>query len=196
MVSTSNNVSADEILAAARACVAEFGIKRTTLAEVARRAGVSRPTVYRRWPDSRSLIAELMTRELREVTDRAIVKTSGTGRDQLVEGVRAGAAAVRMNPLFQKVFRTDADLLLTYVVERLGRSQQLLVQIFAAGIKTGQSDGSIRPGDPTQLASVVLLMVQSAVQSTAMVSEVLTPDTLDSEIAHAIDAYLKPETDR
>ncbi len=42
----------DQILDAARSCVLDFGLRRTTLAEVARRAGVSRPTVYRRWPDT------------------------------------------------------------------------------------------------------------------------------------------------
>ena len=46
------------ILDATRACVVDFGVRRTTLTEVARRAGVSRPTVYRRWPDTGSLIAE------------------------------------------------------------------------------------------------------------------------------------------
>ncbi len=57
------------IFDAARACVAEFGVRRTTLTEVARRAGVSRPTVYRRWPDTGSLVAELLVRELREILD-------------------------------------------------------------------------------------------------------------------------------
>ena len=50
------------ILDATRACVVDFGVRRTTLTEVARRAGVSRPTVYRRWPDTGSLIAELLVR--------------------------------------------------------------------------------------------------------------------------------------
>jgi AcrR family transcriptional regulator len=48
---------ADRILAAAASCVIDFGVERVTLAEIARRAGVSRPTVYRRWPDTRSVLA-------------------------------------------------------------------------------------------------------------------------------------------
>ena len=55
----------DQILDAARSCVLDFGLRRTTLAEVARRAGVSRPTVYRRWPDTRAVVADLLTREIR-----------------------------------------------------------------------------------------------------------------------------------
>uniref|UniRef100_UPI0024555EF2 TetR/AcrR family transcriptional regulator n=1 Tax=Nocardia abscessus TaxID=120957 RepID=UPI0024555EF2 len=67
--SAENSLSAIDlaILDAARACVQEFGVRRTTLTEVARRAGVSRPTVYRRWPDTGALVAELLVRELRGI---------------------------------------------------------------------------------------------------------------------------------
>ncbi len=54
------------IFDAARACVAEFGVRRTTLTEVARRAGVSRPTVYPRWPDTGTQVAQQLVPEQRE----------------------------------------------------------------------------------------------------------------------------------
>src|SRR5690625_6466553 len=57
----------DDILDATRTCVEAFGVRRTTLTDVARRAGVSRPTVYRRWPDVTALVADLLTRELRTI---------------------------------------------------------------------------------------------------------------------------------
>ena len=41
----------DPLLAATRDCVMDVGLKRTTLADVARRAGVSRMTVYRQYGD-------------------------------------------------------------------------------------------------------------------------------------------------
>ena len=50
MLSISNAESVDvgdRILTAAASCVRDFGVRRVTLAEIARRAGVSRPTVYR-----------------------------------------------------------------------------------------------------------------------------------------------------
>ena len=55
MLSISNAPVDDRILVAAASCVIDFGVERVTLAEIARRAGVSRPTVYRRWPDTRSV---------------------------------------------------------------------------------------------------------------------------------------------
>jgi AcrR family transcriptional regulator len=47
MLSIGNAPVEDRILAAAASCVVDFGVERVTLAEIARRAGVSRPTVYR-----------------------------------------------------------------------------------------------------------------------------------------------------
>src|ERR1700750_979508 len=53
----------DPLLDAARDSILAVGWKRSTLTDVARRAGVSRMTVYRRWPDMQGLLGELMTRE-------------------------------------------------------------------------------------------------------------------------------------
>src|SRR5580704_15822932 len=57
------DVTETAILDAAADCVLAFGVRRTSLSDVARRAGVSRPTVYRRWPDLTALVADVMTRE-------------------------------------------------------------------------------------------------------------------------------------
>ncbi|QIS10203.1 TetR family transcriptional regulator [Nocardia arthritidis] len=182
------------IFDAARACVEEFGVRRTTLTEVARRAGVSRPTVYRRWPDTGALVAELLVRELRGIVT-ATMPATGTGRVRLVNGIVAGAATIRSNPLFGKIFRTDTDLMLTYVFGRLGRNQRTLIDLFATGIREGQADGSIRDGDPTQLATMLLLIAQSAVQSAGTVAPLLAGPALDTELARAVNGYLAPPPD-
>ncbi|WP_278262897.1 TetR/AcrR family transcriptional regulator [Nocardia sp. AG03] len=183
------------ILDATRACVVDFGVRRTTLTEVARRAGVSRPTVYRRWPDTGSLIAELLVRELRTIVAETMPDT-GLGRDRLVRGIVDGAGAVRANAVFAKIFRTDTDLMLTYVFGRLGRNQRTLIELFATAIRLGHADGSIRDGEPEQMAAMLLLMAQSAVQSAGTVSPVLAGAEFDAELSRAIEGYLIPPRDK
>ncbi|WP_157103818.1 TetR/AcrR family transcriptional regulator [Nocardia harenae] len=182
----------DAIFRAARDCVAEFGVRRSTLTEVARRAGVSRPTVYRRWPDTGSLIAELLVRELRDIV-AASMPAAGDARTRLVTGVVGGARLVRANTLFAKIFRTDTDLMLTYVFGRLGRNQRALIELFAAVIADGAGDGSIRAGEPERMATMLLLIVQSAVQSAGTVAELLDGPALDAELTRAVDGYLRPD---
>lgn len=180
----------DQILDAARSCVLEFGIRRTTLAEVARRAGVSRPTVYRRWPDTRAVVADLLTREIR--TAIPAMTGDAPARVQLVRAVVDVATEMREHPLFVKILRSDPDMLMTYVVDRLGASQRAIVEVVAAAIAAGQHDGSIRVADPVHMATMVLLIVQSAVQSARMAAELLPPPALVDELRVAVDSYLAP----
>lgn len=180
----------DQILDAARSCVLDFGLRRTTLAEVARRAGVSRPTVYRRWPDTRAVVADLLTREIRVVVPD--MDGDEPARVQLVRAVVEVATGMREHPLFVKILRSDPDLLMTYIVDRLGTSQRAIVERVSQAVAAGQIDGSIRAGDRVHIAAMVLLIAQSAVQSAGMVSEVLPPDELTAELAVAVDTYLAP----
>ncbi|BCN48702.1 TetR family transcriptional regulator [Rhodococcus hoagii] len=180
----------DQILDAARSCVLDFGLRRTTLAEVARRAGVSRPTVYRRWPDTRAVVADLLTREIRVVIPD--MDGDEPARVQLVRAVVEVAIGMREHPLFVKILRSDPDLLMTYIVDRLGTSQRAIVERVSQAVAAGQIDGSIRAGDPVHIAAMVLLIAQSAVQSAGMVAEVLPPEALTAELAVAVDTYLAP----
>src|SRR5690606_41165814 len=109
----------DALLDAARACVLAVGVRRTTLTDVARRAGVSRMTIYRRWPDARSLIADLMTREWSAVVDAtAPPEDRRPVRPALVSGLVDGTRALREHPLFRKIVQVDPEVLLPYVLER------------------------------------------------------------------------------
>jgi len=180
----------DQILDAARSCVLDFGLRRTTLAEVARRAGVSRPTVYRRWPDTRAVVADLLTREIRVVVPD--MDGDEPARVQLVRAVVEVATGMREHPLFVKILRSDPDLLMTYIVDRLGTSQRAIVDRVSLAVAAGQADGSVRPGEPTHIAAMVLLIAQSAVQSAGMVAEVLPADQLTTELEIAVDNYLAP----
>lgn len=179
------------ILDAARSCVLDYGVRKTSLAEVARRAGVSRPTVYRRWPDTDTLLAELITREFRAaVAD--VLPDGEDARTRIVRGVVDGARRIRNHEVFVKIFHADADLLLTYIVERLGRTQHEVLDMCTTVIVAGHADGSVRDGDAEQMAMMALLIVQSSVQSARMVEDTLPPSALDEQLALAVDGYLLP----
>ncbi len=181
----------DAVLDAAHSCILEHGVKRTTLAEIARRAKVSRPTVYRRWADTRAVVSSLLTREIGALIPR--LDAAATGRDQIVAGVVASADRIRVHPLFVKILRSDSDVLATYILHRLGTSQVLIIDSLAGLILAGQRDSSIRAGDPSTMATIVLLMVQSAVQSAEMVSERVPGAEVIRQMASAVDAYLRPD---
>ena len=193
MMSISNDTSpdlGDRILDAAASCVLAYGVDRVTLAEIARRAGVSRPTIYRRWPDIQALLAALLTsriiRVLRELPSR------GGGREALVQRIVGVAERLRHDEVVMSVFHSAPELAMVYIAERLGTSQQILIEAVAAELQTAQLDGSVRTGDPRQLAAMCLLITQSTIQSAQIVAPILDADALAVELAHSLNGYLKP----
>jgi AcrR family transcriptional regulator len=183
--------AADLALDAAREAILAVGWSRTTLTDVARRAGVSRMTIYRNWPDMGSLLADLMTREW-----TALVQVDTDGKDALERLVRGGVAtvrAIRENPLFARIVELDPELLLPYLLDRPGRSQRLVVEVIADQVRAGQATGAIRDGDPELLARSVVLACHGFTLSTrTMAGAGVTERSLDDELAAVLERYLRP----
>ncbi|PXX10270.1 TetR/AcrR family transcriptional regulator [Mycolicibacterium moriokaense] len=193
MLSISNDPSSsvgDRILEAAAHCVMAYGVDRVTLAEIARRARVSRPTVYRRWPDIRSVLAALLTARIVGALDA--VPSRGVTREALVERVVALADHLRNDDVVMSVLNEAPELTMVYLTERLGTSQQILIDTLAAEIKLAQEEGSVRPGEPRQLAAMCLLIARSTIQSGQIVAPILDTRALDVELTHCLNGYLKP----
>lgn len=176
------------LLDAALAEVLAHGIRRTTASDIARRAGVSRQTLYRYWPDAQAVFAALVTRELlAALPDR----TDPEDLDGLVALLVTTADAVRRMPLLGRLRDTDPELLGRYVLTRLGTSQRAIQADLARRLRTGQRSGFVRDGDPDALAATVLLLAQSAVLSAPLVEEWLAGDAWTAELSRALTGYLR-----
>ncbi|MCW2569252.1 MAG: transcriptional regulator, TetR family [Mycobacterium sp.] len=182
--------SDEAVLDAVRASVLAVGVRRTTLTDVSRRAGVSRMTLYRRWGDVDRLVRDLMTREFHALF--AGLATAPHGRGEVVAAVVAAVSALRDEPVFARVLDVDPDLLWPYLTDRLGSTQRAAAALLATALRTGQDGGWIRGGDPDRLAYAVLLLVQSYAVSARTVTQYLDGTALDAELTHALDRYLAP----
>ncbi len=176
----------ERILAAAASCVVDFGVDRVTLAEIARRANVSRPTVYRHWPHTRSIVAALLTRHITDVMRDAPLL--GDDRESLVRQIVTVADLLRRDKLVMSVLHSE--LAPIYITERLGTSQHMLIDALAGRLRVAQRNGSVRAGDPVQMAAMVLLIAQSTIQSARIVEPILDTNALATELAHLLNGYL------
>src|SRR5689334_12226262 len=127
------------MLEAAKACVLAVGVRRTTFSDVARRAGVSRMTLYRRFPDLETLLATLMTWEFVQVVEEAGARgAAGSCRADAVAMVTTPAPRLHEDPLFDRLLDVDPELLLPYVTVRLGGMQRMAVAGLAAELEAGR----------------------------------------------------------
>ena len=178
-------------LAAARACVLDVGLKRTTLADVARRAGVSRMTLYRQYADLDEIVSTLLTTELVDLIEAARSKVDGlpTARERLVEAAVLVVDELASHELLRKVLDLDPELLLPLVVDRFGASQRAAVDLVAEQVVAGRADGSVRDVDPHLASVCVLLTVQSFVFSARVVDA--EGVQVAGEIRRLLDGYLR-----
>ena len=88
-----NAIGEERILDAAYELLLAIGMRRMTMADIARHAEVSRATLYRRWPNVQAVVAALMTREWTIALVSAFQPDAVDGRARLVEeGLRQGQA--------------------------------------------------------------------------------------------------------
>jgi AcrR family transcriptional regulator len=187
----------DTVLDAARDCVLAVGVRRTTLTDIARRAGVSRMTLYRRWPDVRTIVADLMTREWTGIGEWLQPPDDGRPvRPRLVDGLVTGVRTFRDHPLLRKIIEVDPELLLPYVLDRCGASQRAFLDWFEEAITAGQQDGTIRAGHPGRQARALPLIVQSFALSAPIMIDAADPgldsDAFDTELRHVLESTLAP----
>lgn len=190
---TENPTARDGYLDAARACILDVGWRRTTLTEVARRADVSRMTIYRAWPDMPALLADLMTREWTGVVVGRVGSDGAPTPERLADAVVSTIAALRENELFTRIVELDPELVLPYLFARRGRSQELIVGVLAGAIRAGQGSGAIRTGDPVTLARVLVLACHGFVLSAhTMADDTIDLPALDAELRTLLTRSLQP----
>ncbi len=188
-----NRVEDADLLAAARECVLARGVRRSTLTEIARRAGVSRMTLYRRFPDVHSVVTALITGEFTANLRRARVEAgTGTARERLVRATVRCVELLRSDPLLRRVLATDPDMLLPYLVERLGTAQRAAEAFATEYLVEGHREGSIRRGDPSVQSRALLLAAQSFVISALPAAVDVDTGSLTDELTVILDAALRP----
>jgi AcrR family transcriptional regulator len=183
----------DAILDATRASVLAVGVRRTTLTDVARRAGVSRMTLYRLVPDVTTLILEVMSREFAALLAEAEAgaRRRRTSRARLAATTVAVVRRLHEEPLFRRVVDVDPELLLPYLTDRLGTTQRLAIGHVRRMLADGQQDGSVRRGDLDTMATALVLMVTPFVVSLPMLDSVGREPML-GELERLVDGALRP----
>lgn len=193
-------VHQDPVLDAARATVLDFGVRRATLTEVARRAGLSRMTVYRRYSDGNELMRALMSREFGAVLVEAQNRAAGLKDplERVVAGVSETLAMLMEHPLMLRLLELEPEMLLPYLTDRVGAFQRAGRQALAAWIAEAQELGAIRDGGPERLASTIELAARGFVLA-ARTQSPQERDAVLRELERMIEAYLTPgsrESDR
>ena len=186
-----NAIGEQRILDAAYELLLAVGMRRLRMADIARRAGVSRATLYRRWPNVQAVIGALTTRAVAALTHGALPAVGRTSRARLVGSVVGFVVAVRVHPLLRKIIDVDPEFLLPYLLERRGTSTAAQLGLLEAALS--EHDGSIRDGRPAVLARGIWLTAWPfALTAPVLADAAVSIAELDEQLRALLDRYLAP----
>jgi TetR/AcrR family transcriptional repressor of uid operon len=179
------------VLDAAYEQFCRMGIRRSTMEDVARRAGVSRITVYRRFATKDALVEHVVRREFRRYFDQFLtdIERAETVADRVVLGFVSSLRAIRNNPLIGGLLAAEPDLLVPSMVNDGGRTLATVRQFVAGQLRREQRAGTV-PGEvDTEL--VAELMVRVSASFLAIPSHVVDLDD-DEQLAAVARRFLVP----
>ena len=184
--------ASERILEAALVQAEEFGMRRFTIGDVARRAGLSRVTIYNHFPGKDRLVEAVLLHELRRFL-RAIddaVAPYETLEERLVEGFVFGLTFLRKHRLLNRLLRTEPELLLPYLTVK-GSPVLAAGREFIAGFARREAEQGGLPLTEEQIEGVSELLAR------AVLSFVLTPESVlglrtQAEIRAFAEQYLAP----
>jgi TetR/AcrR family fatty acid metabolism transcriptional regulator len=182
----------EAILAAARKVFAQNGFDGTTMADIAREAGVAAGTVYLYYRSKTDLFAALQSR-LFEVINQAM--RDAHALPDVRDGTRARihaifAACAEHRDLVRLVFLNPDPR--TEVARRMQRDDEERLAPLADLLRAGIEAGTVREADPLLLARLVTGLVIAALYQCFVISDGRDAATFEDTVTAMIAGGLSP----
>lgn len=152
----------DRILAGAARCFTDVGVRKTTVAEIATAAGITKPTFYRRFSDKSDVVEALVRRETDDLARR--MREAGIGAtagEALLAAFRTAARWLTRHPFVRKSLDLEPELLMPYLNQPGGPVLSTGQAVFAEIVERGAAAGEFRDVSPQAVAEVCWRLVLS-----------------------------------
>ena len=182
----STDAVGESIVDAALAEFLAYGLRRTNVDVVARRAGVSRATLYRRFEGKDALVQAVLVRESRRFFASIAAAVAGieSPEERLVEGFVVGVRYAREDRLLNRLLSSDPEALLPY----LTTNGTLVVAAARDFLARQAPDVPVADRTPAGVAEV---FVRLAISFTLMPDGAI-PLATDDEVRAFARGYLAP----
>jgi len=141
-----------------------MGIKRSAMADVARLAGVSRITLYRRFATKKALVEQVVRREFHRYFDRFAVEIqdAATVADRVVLGFVSSLRAIRHNRLIGGLMAVEPDVVVPSMTGDGGRTLHAVQQFVAGRLRQEQQAGHVAAEVDVDVVAEMMVRVSAS----------------------------------
>jgi TetR/AcrR family transcriptional regulator len=167
------------ILDTARAVFETYGVRRANIEDVAARAGVSRSTIYRRFPTKDDLFEQVVRREAELFFTTLNQATTGRNPEEaVIEAFTLGVRLIHDSPLYSRIVQSEPELFGMF-----SRSHAFPIRQFADGVAytLRRCGADIPDADLADIADILLRVALGII--------VFPTDRLDTSDEAAVREY-------
>jgi AcrR family transcriptional regulator len=179
------------ILDAALAEFLDHGFRRTSMDDVARRAGLGRATVYRRFPTRDELIQAVLALECRRffADIAAATRDLPTVADRLVEGFVVGLRNARRQPLLNRMLTIEPEASLPFLTIHGGPAVAVMREFLVGQyLDSPEAKAGALVANPHEVAEILVRLSISLV----LTQDTCLPLATDDEVRATARRYLAP----
>jgi AcrR family transcriptional regulator len=151
----------DRVLDAVERCLARFGVRRTSMTDIARELGVARTTLYRQVASLEEAMALMSSRRFHRFLDE-LIELSGQGisAETFVQVIVRTVRTALVDPVAQRVLHDEPELLGEYLSSgSLAALAQQITELLTPVLRAAMATGLVRMSDPAMAAGWVVRIV-------------------------------------
>lgn len=145
----------------------EFGLRRTTMEDVATKAGIGRATAYRRFADKDQLIHVVILREAKRELDQIELdlKQVEGGLNRVLESFVLAVTRAHAHPLWRRLLTSDTETILPLLTQRIWQLMGIFRMYLANLLEKAQKEQKMQVESMDLMAELMLRLMQSMLLS-------------------------------
>lgn len=181
------------VVTAALAEFVEYGIRRSTIEGIARRAGASKMTIFRKFQTKQGLVAAVLAREVRRGMEQLDTEWTReeTLEESVVHGFRFIVTFVHGHPLFTRLLRSEPEFLLPLMTIDGAPVLALYRDLIAQRLTSEVAAGRAAVDDVHRVAEVIARMAISLVLTRDGVISLDDDNSISEFVHHAVMPMLR-----
>ena len=191
----------EEVLDAALAQFEDLGIRRSTIEDIARRAGIDRVTVYRRVGSKDDVTQTVIAREVHRMMEEVVAASASlpTFEERIAVAFTTAIQHARQNTLYNRLLALEADTVLPHLTTEGSPLLAIGVAATVSLIEQAQRDGILgQVDDPQAIAEILVRVVHSFVLTShgvlSLQSDAQLSDFARSHLAPIVTRRSEPPT--
>ena len=151
----------DRVIDAVERCLARYGVKRTSMSDIARELGVARTTLYRQVASLEEAMALMSSRRFHRFLDELIeLSTTGVSPELFVQVIVRTVRTALDDPVAQRVLHDEPELIGDYFSRgSLAVLAEQIIGLLTPVLDVAMSSGLVRRSDPALAAGWLVRVV-------------------------------------